>query len=150
MVRLGLAGRIAIFVKNTLKQLVRYGAVGVLSNAVGYLLYLAITSLGMEPKLAMTFLYAVGVAMTFFFNKRWSFRHGGSHGPAFVRYCFSSALGYAINLLALYTLVDRFRYPHQIVQAIMICIVAIMMFALNKFWVFQPSLAGSNLRGTDL
>ncbi|MBS0543123.1 MAG: GtrA family protein, partial [Proteobacteria bacterium] len=62
----------------TLGQLIRYGIVGFASNAVGYLLYLAITAAGMEHKLAMTLLYAVGVAQTFVFNKRWSFGHGGA------------------------------------------------------------------------
>ena len=133
-----------------LSQVFRFASVGLLSNAVLYGAYLVLTTVGLEAKLAMTLLYAVGVALTFFFNKRWSFRHGGSHGPPFVRYCFSSALGYAINLLALYTLVDHFGYPHQIIQAIMICIVAIMMFALNKFWVFQPLFVRPGQRGTDL
>lgn len=71
--------------KATLGQLLRYGMVGVLSNLVGYLLYLAITGAGVEHKLTMSLLYVVGVAQTFFFNRRWSFRHEGAHGPALLR-----------------------------------------------------------------
>jgi putative flippase GtrA len=130
--------------------LVRYGIVGLLSNAVGFLLYLGITAAGMEPKLAMTVLYAVGVAQTFFFNKRWSFRHGGTHGPAFVRYCLSYVLGYLINLVALFIFVDQLGYPHQIVQGVLVLSLAVMLFLLQKFWVFrststQPATAGTRL-----
>lgn len=125
-----------------LGQLIRYGIVGVASNAVGYLLYLAITAAGMEHKLAMTLLYALGVAQTFIFNKRWSFGHGGAHGPAFVRYCLAYSIGYLLNLAALFVLVDKLGYPHQIVQGAMILTLAVMLFLLQKFWVFRshPSL----------
>ncbi len=136
--------------KATLGQLIRYGIVGVASNAVGYLIYLAITAAGMEHKLAMTLLYAVGVAQTFIFNKRWSFRHAGAHGTAFVRYCAAYAVGYFINLAALFILVDRLGYAHQLVQGVMIFVLAAMLFILQKFWVFRstssyPAKDGSSL-----
>lgn len=134
----------------TLGQLIRYGIVGLASNAVGYLLYLVITAAGMEYKLAMTLLYAVGVAQTFIFNKRWSFRHAGAHGTAFVRYCIAYAAGYFINLAVLFILVDRLGYAHQIVQGVMILALAALLFLLQKFWVFrsissQPAESGSSL-----
>lgn len=63
-------------------QFIRYATVGLVSNAVGFMLYLAFTAACMEHKMAMTLLYGIGVAQTFIFNKRWSFRHGEMHGPA--------------------------------------------------------------------
>jgi putative flippase GtrA len=132
-----------MIVMSPIWQLVRYAFIGLLSNAILYLAYLALTALGVETKLAMTVLYAVGVAQTFIFNKRWTFRHDGSHRSAFVRYCISYALGYFINLLVLYVLVDCLHYPHQIVQGAMIFWLAAMLFLLQKFWVFRtnPSLS---------
>jgi putative flippase GtrA len=124
--------------RKTAGQFIRYATVGLISNAVGFLLYLALTGAGMEHKLAMTLLYAVGVAQTFLFNKRWSFRHGGMHGPAFVRYCLSYGLGYVINLLVLIVVVDRLGYPHEVVQGVMVLSLAVMLFLLQKFWVFRP------------
>lgn len=136
--------------KTTLGQLLRYGIVGVASNAVGYLLYLAITAAGMEHKLAMTLLYAVGVAQTFIFNKRWSFRHAGAHGTTFFRYCIAYALGYVINLAALFILVDRLGYAHQLVQGVMILALAAMLFMLQKFWVFRSTSSQPAKRGSSL
>lgn len=129
--------------KATLGQLIRYGIVGVASNAVGYLIYLAITAAGMEHKLAMTLLYVVGIAQTFMFNRRWSFGHGGTLGPAFVRYCMAYALGYMVNLAALHILVDQLRWPHQGVQACMVFVVAALLFVLQKFWVFRAVAASA-------
>jgi putative flippase GtrA len=125
--------------RKTAGQFIRYATVGLLSNAIGYILYLTLTAGGrMDPKTAMTLLYVVGVVQTFLFNKRWSFRHGGMHGPAFVRYCISYGLGYVINLLVLLVAVDHFHYPHEIVQGIMVLSLAVMLFLLQKFWVFRP------------
>src|SRR5574338_59965 len=136
--------------KTTIGQLIRYGIVGVASNAVGYLLYLGIIAAGMEHKLAMTLLYVIGVAQTFIFNKRWSFSHSGAHGPAFVRYCLAYSMGYFVNLVALFVLVDQLGYPHQIVQGAMILTLPVMLFLLQKFWVFRstsslPAQSGPSL-----
>ncbi len=126
-------------VMSTTWQFVRYAFIGLLSNAILYIAYLVLTVLGVEVKLAMTVLYAVGVAQTFVFNKRWTFRHDGSHRSAFVRYCISYALGYALNLLCLYVLVDCLHYPHQIVQGMVIFGLAAILFLLQKFWVFRTN-----------
>ena len=120
-------------------QFLRYVVVGLVSNAFGYLLYLALTSLGMGPKLAMSLLYGIGVLQTFIFNKRWTFGHRGAHGVVFFRYCITYALGYFINLFVLLVLVDRRGYPHEIVQGVMIMALAVILFLLQKFWVFQSS-----------
>nr|WP_316639094.1 GtrA family protein [uncultured Roseateles sp.] len=124
--------------KNTLFQLIRYGVVGVASNLVGYLLYLGLTSLGVGPKSAMSLLYAIGVAQTFLFNKRWTFGHQGSGRAALLRYCTAYGLGYVINLVVLLVLVDHWAWPHQWVQGVMILVLAAMLFLLQKFWVFRP------------
>jgi len=125
--------------KTAIGQLIRYGIVGVISNAVGFILYLLLTEFGVEHKLAMTLLYAVGVAQSFIFNKRWSFRHGGTHGPAFVRYCTAYGIGYLINLAVLFVLVDQLGFRHQIVQGAMVITLAALLFLLQKFWVFRSS-----------
>jgi putative flippase GtrA len=124
--------------RKTAGQFIRYATVGLISNTVGFVIYLVLTTAGMEHKTAMTLLYAIGVAQTFLFNKRWSFRHGGMHGPTFVRYCLSYGLGYVINLLVLIVLVDRLGYPHEVVQGVMVLSLAVMLFLLQKFWVFRP------------
>lgn len=122
---------------STFSQFLRYSIVGLLSNGVLYFFYLALTAMGLDPKLAMTALYALGVAQTFIFNKRWSFRYAGMHGRAFIRYNVAYGIGYLINLLALFVLVDHLGYPHQIVQAGLLVAIAIILFMLQKFWIFR-------------
>jgi putative flippase GtrA len=87
----------------------------------------------------MSLLYGLGVLQTFMVNKRWTFAHRGGHGAAFYRYCTAYAMGYLLNLAALYLLVDLQGYPHQIIQAIMVVLLAMMLFAAQKFWVFRTA-----------
>ncbi len=140
MVRSGLLVHPIQSMKTTLRQIIRYGIVGIASNAVVYLLYLVITAAGMEHKLAMSLLYVVGVVQTSLLNKSWSFDHDGSHRLAFVRYVISYGVGYVVNLTALYFCVDRLGWPHQAVQGVMILVVAALLFMLQKFWVFRTQL----------
>jgi putative flippase GtrA len=121
------------------KQLIRYGIVGVASNATIYALYLAVTWFGVEPKLAMTVLYMVGVAQSFVFNKKWSFRFSGSTAPALTRYLIAYTIGYGVNLVALMAFVDRLGLPHQFVQGVMIVVVAGLLFLAQRYWVFPPN-----------
>lgn len=123
-------------VKHAVLQFSRYAVVGLLSNFVGYLLYLAITGWGMGPKLAMSLLYFVGVVQTFWFNKKWSFRFTGAATPAMVRYAAAYAAGYVVNLSMLLLLVDHVGLPHQWVQGVMILVIAAMLFLAQRYWVF--------------
>lgn len=124
-------------------QFLRYATVGLASNLVLYLAYLGLTMMGMGPKTAMSLLYVLGVAQTFLFNRTWSFRHeGGLHG-AFARYVSSYAIGYVLNFAVLWLAVDRLGMPHQIVQGVMILSLAVLLFLLQKFWVFRPNASPS-------
>ena len=124
---------------SSMLQLVRYGVVGVASNAAIYGLYLLITYLGMEAKLAMTLVYLVGATIGFVGNRKWTFEHSGAASGAGLRYVLAHTFGYLLNLTILYVFVDRYGYPHQWVQAAAIVVVAGCLFVIFKFLVFNDS-----------
>lgn len=122
-------------------QLIRFAAVGLLSNALLYFLYLVLTREGMPHLVAMTSLYMLGVLQTFLVNKHWTFRHRGSANRSLIRY-FTAYFGcYILNLCILHFLVDSYGFPHEIIQAVAIVIIAIMLFAIQKLWVFRSPIA---------
>jgi len=123
------------------KQLVRYAVVGIASNVSGYLAYLLITWLGVGPKLAMTCLYALGATVSFIGNRRWTFSHTGSISRSAVRFAIAHALGYLLNLSILLIFVDHFGFPHQLVQAVAIVVVALFLFVLFRAFVFPGERA---------
>jgi putative flippase GtrA len=122
---------------NSLRQLLRYGLVGVASNAVIYFVYLLITYLGVEPKTAMTLVYIIGATIGFIGNRKWTFAHRGDFSSAALRYIPAHLSGYLLNFMILFTFVDRLGYTHQWVQAVAIMIVAGFLFVVFKYFVFR-------------
>jgi putative flippase GtrA len=98
----------------------------------------AATDLGAEPKIAMTALYGLGVLQTFPFKRRWPFRDGGPEGPALVRYCIAYGSGYALNYTALAVIVGHLHLVNQYVQGVMIMLLAVYLYGLQRVWVFAP------------
>lgn len=119
------------------QQFSRYVLVGITSNVSMYILYLLLASLHLDPKLAMTITYAIGVGGTFLFNRGWTFRDTGNQGLALGRYLLIYAIGYLINYVALLIFVDRLLYPHQYIQGGMIILLAAFLFLMQKYWVFK-------------
>lgn len=118
-------------------QLSRYAVTGVLSNAMLYLVYLCLTGLGGEPKTVMSALYLAGVLLTFAVNRRWTFAYGGPALGSLGRYLTAYAVGYMANLVMLFSLVNLAGWNHRYVQAAAIPCVALLLFTLQRLWVFR-------------
>ena len=125
--------------RKSAEQIVRYGLVGVASNLFGYVVYLLITYLGVEPKVTMTLLYVFGASIGFFGNRQWTFAYKGNWLESGVRYTIAHVFGYLINLLILLTFVDRLGYSHQWVQAAAIILVAGFLFLAFRYFVFPKT-----------
>ena len=118
-------------------QFMRYAIVGIASNAVLYALYLLLTSFGIGYKTAMTLLYVAGILQTFLLNRQWTFSHKGDIRNAFIRYVVIYLLGYLVNFSGLYIFVDVLGFSHQLIQGVLIIIVAVLLFMLQRVWVFD-------------
>lgn len=128
-----------------LRALSRYGLVGVATNLAGYLAYLGLTELGVEPKLSLTAVYVVAVTTSYLLNRSWTFSYRGSSARSIVRYVVAQVSGYLLSIAVLVVFVDVLRYPHQIVQATSVFVVAVYLFAVMRLFVFprttQPEQA---------
>lgn len=135
--------------RETLIRLLRYGLVGIALNCVGYLIYLIITWLGAGPKATMTALYIIGAVMGYFSHRRLAFSYrGGIHSSA-LRYGLAHVCGYGLNFTLLYVLVDLLGYPHQIVQAVAIFIVAGFLFLCFNYLVFPQATRALRQRNAE-
>jgi putative flippase GtrA len=123
-----------------IKQLYRYGLVGLASNAAGYLAYLLLTAYGTAPLAAMTALYAVGATAGFVGNRKLTFQHEGGLLGSAARYILAHLGGYLLNFAILYVLIDGMGYPHQLAQTIGIVVVALFLFTVFKLFVFSTAV----------
>jgi len=113
--------------------------VGLLSNACGYGVYVLVTWLGVPPLVAMSLLYSVGAMIGYMGNRKWAFSHDGKMLPSLVRYWITHCIGYGLNFTMLYVLSDRLGYPHQLVQAVAVFVVAGFLFVMFRLFVFPHS-----------
>jgi len=123
-----------------LGQIARYGVVGVLNNLLGYLIYLLVTWLWLDPKVAVTLMYPVGATTAYFGHAKYSFAYRGRTLHGIVRYVIAHIIGYGANIGMLYVFSDLLGYPHQLVQAIAIFAVAGILFLLFRYFVFTNQL----------
>lgn len=131
--------------RKTLRQLLSYALIGVLTNALGYALYIGLTQVWGAPKLTMSLLYLVGATIGFLANRSFTFVHRGHIGATGVRYLLVQFLGYLINLALLLLFVDWLGFSHQIIQAIAVVVVAIFLFVLFRVFVFVPKLTANGV-----
>lgn len=129
------------------RQFIRYGVVGILNNLLGYLIYLLITFLGVDPKIVITILYPVGAATAYFGHSKYSFKHHGKRTNSMLRYVAAHLVGYSVNFLMLFILTDKLKFPHQAVQAAAIFVVAGVLFLMFKYFVFPK--ADSCVKGRE-
>ena len=111
--------------------------VGLSTNLIGYLGYLLLTHLGLGHTTAMSSLYLLALTLSFVFNRKWTFGFKGDMTHSIFRYLVAHLIGYFFNLGILFVMVDIFGYPHQVIQAIAIFVVAGLLFILFRYFVFN-------------
>jgi putative flippase GtrA len=123
------------------KQLLRYAIAGVTNNGIAYGIYLLLAHLLDSPKIAMSITYVGGMTAGFFINRSWVFKNQNSRdGIAWldvIKYLIAHAGGYGLNYLILHYFVDVLAYPHPLVQAVSILIVAAFLFTVFRYFVFS-------------
>lgn len=118
-------------------QFFRYALVGLLSNLMLYLCYILLTSLKVDYRMSMTAIYVIGTLSTYFFNKKWTFQHSGKVKKTLIKYSVTYVIGYVFNFTLLWFSVEKLGVIHEISQAILIFLTALLIFILQKKWVFK-------------
>jgi putative flippase GtrA len=131
------------------QQFTRWFVLGVTTNVVLYGAYLALTGSLLTPKVAMTVVYVTGVVIGFIANRSWSFGHTGPARSAFLRYVVVYMLGYLVNWLGLHVGIAVLGVPHEVVQAVMIFVVAATTFVMQKYYVFAAPADRDRLALSD-
>ena len=120
-------------------EILRYGIVGIAHNLGGYLVYLLITWLGTDPKIAVAILYPIGTLVSYVAHKRWTFGHEGAVGQSLSRFVAMQGSGYFLNIGIMYAGYDVLGFPHQLVQLFAMGFLAVTFFLISKFVVFKDA-----------
>lgn len=129
------------------QQFVTYCLVGVVNTVVSLAIIIALLAgLGWHYILANAAGYACGIALSFFLNRRMTFRDTALQGRAgrqAAPFLAVLAGAYGVQLAALYAMVEWWRVPEISAQVAAIIIYTAAGFLGSRFLVFADRRPGS-------
>lgn len=108
------------------KSLLRYATVGVASNLAVYLVFLGFLWLGVTPFWAVAICYAIGLSLSYGFNRQWSFESTATHRADLLRFGFAYGTG-LIATLVFISVLTLFLRP-EVAQIINIGLTAAVIY----------------------
>jgi putative flippase GtrA len=125
--------------RSILRQLVRFGLVGVTNTLLTFVAYAAAIRIGVRYLPAAAAGFLLGALNGFVLNRAWTFQHGGRALASGWRYAVVQLVGLGANLAVLWAAVHLGRFGHLPGEVVAAAPVTLLTFALSRLWVFPPS-----------
>lgn len=120
-----------------LRQLQRFGGVGLLAAAVHYLSCLLFSQAGVPPLLANVGAFLVAFQVSYFGHRHLSFEVSDlPHRQTLPRFFAVAVLGFMVNELLFWLALTYTALPYQFSLGVIILLVAAMTFALSRAFAF--------------
>jgi putative flippase GtrA len=111
---------------NALKKFNKYGIVGIGTNVTLYIVFLGLIWTTIEPVLASGLCYVLGLTLSYYFNRRWTFRSESSHRQDISRFLLAYGLGFIVTITSMNILII-FLNP-ELAQILTIGVAAIAIY----------------------
>ncbi|MET0371445.1 MAG: GtrA family protein [Sphingobium sp.] len=122
-------------------QIVRYGLTGLFVTACQAAIYWTLAApVGLHPQLANGIGYACAVGIGYVTHSAFTFRGEtgeSGHAARGVRFIAVSLVSYALNALWVGLCVSWMRWPEWSPIPAMVFVTPVVVFGLNKRWVFR-------------
>jgi putative flippase GtrA len=117
-------------------QVWRYAVTGVANTLLGLILIVGLhrgAGVGLVPANAMG--YGVGLCLSFWLNRNWTFGHAGRLGPTVFRFAAVLSVAFAINMLVIIGL-QQVGLPYLIAQCAGAAVYSVIGFLGFRHVVF--------------
>lgn len=119
---------------------IRFLIVGAINTFAGLLIiYAGKWLIGLEDIPANLMGYACGLLLSFFLNKRWSFRHAGAVLPALSRFLLVVLLAYLANLGLTLSAINYLSINSYLAHALGIAPYTILTYLGSRYFVFPET-----------
>lgn len=125
-------------------NLFRYCWVGIGINLSCYLTFFCLVTAGLPPKIVVSVLYVVGIAVGYVVHRSVSFRSRARHRVSIPGYLGAHVVGFATNLGLIVVLSDGLGWDVRLVQLVAIGVVAAELFVLMQVVAFRPEMTELN------
>jgi len=131
---------IAEFAVEELRKISRFGAIGLGSNALLYVAFLALLHVGLSPVISAGICYITGVALSYVLNRGWTFRSSSAHRHDLPRFFLAYAVGF-VSTLCTITALLYFLEP-ELAQILNIAITALVVYTSLRALRFGTAKGG--------
>jgi putative flippase GtrA len=119
------------------KHISRFIFVGILNFFVSYGLYFILLYLNTYYILALLISSVIGIAHSFIWNKKWTFKSKGDVWKESLRFISVYGIAFLINLVILAIFVEKMMFNPKIAQLFALGVVSIISFFGHKYWSFR-------------
>jgi putative flippase GtrA len=127
--------------KNELRLNLRYGFAGILNGITGLGTIWLLTHLGVEPVLANSIGFGIGIVFAFLVSRKFVFRSSGHFTAEAGKYIFSFVLSYLINIAILQLCINRYFLDKLISQGIAVSSYVLSMYLASRIFIFRRGKA---------
>ncbi|MCB8839383.1 GtrA family protein [Aurantimonas sp. VKM B-3413] len=118
-------------------QYAKFGLVGGFATLFHSILFVAfVGGLGVRPMLANSLAFSCALVVSYLGNYRWTFGAGSRSWLSFTKFAVVSLIGFGLNSLAIFVIVDRLELSYLYSLPVMIGLVPPVVFVLNRTWTF--------------
>jgi putative flippase GtrA len=116
----------------------KFGFAGLAATATHVLILLVLVEhAGVGPVPASVPAFLAALLVSFLINHRWTFVARGAWGRYFSRYAAVSVAGLLLNLAIMYGTVSLMRQPYVVGLAMVVVLVPLFSFFLQRQWTFS-------------
>jgi putative flippase GtrA len=121
-----------------ISQIIKYGSVGFVTNALGYMVYIVIANIiGVSPPVAAIISGFLVISLSFYLNKRFSFGNNSKSISMAVNYYILYVSAILFHSFIIFIFSNVFGFAHEIIAGISIILISCSLFLVQKFLLFK-------------
>jgi putative flippase GtrA len=121
-----------------ISQIMKYGSVGSVTNALGYIIYIAIANIiGLSPPVSAIISGFLVISLSFYLNKRFSFGNNSKSISMAVNYYILYVSAILFHSFIIFIFSNVLGFAHEIIAGISIILISCSLFLIQKFLLFK-------------
>jgi|TARA_B110000483_G_scaffold123393_1_gene148557 putative flippase GtrA len=121
-----------------ISQIIKYGSVGFVTNALGYMVYIVIANIiGVSPPVAAIISGFLVISLSFYLNKRFSFGNNSKSISMAVNYYILYVSAILFHSFIIFIFSNVLGFAHEIIAGISIILISCSLFLIQKFLLFK-------------
>ena len=120
-----------------IKQVIKFGIVGVANTIIGYGTYLILIAFNVNVQLAMAGNWVIGSIFSFFLNKYWTFQQKNNDSASVIRFIIVCTFAMLLNIALVTVTVNFLGMEKKIGGLVSMIFVVGINFLGQKFFAFR-------------